>query len=115
MRTDMNPLSNISRTRVLALGGMLLVAACGGGSEPGAPEPSGGPQPTAADADVPAAERLAAMLPAEVPVRMRRLKLTTGCSWFSTTITRAPLSSVASVNAGKTTSVAGPSAGPVHP
>ena len=68
MRTDMNSHSRYSTVRgALALGGLLFAAACGGGSEPAEPAPTG-PQPTAADADVPAAERLRTLLPAADPV-----------------------------------------------
>ena len=69
MRTHMNRTQISRRMRgLLALGGFALVAACGGGAEPDTPAPSAEPQPTAADADVPAAERLLAMLPPAGPV-----------------------------------------------
>ena len=64
----MNSHSMISRMRgALALGGLLLVAACSGGAEPADPTPApGGPQPTAQD--LPAAERLSSVLPPAGPV-----------------------------------------------
>ena len=60
----MNP-SHFRMRGLLALGGVLFVAACSGGSEPAEPAPAPAvPQPTAADADLPASERLRALLPA---------------------------------------------------
>ena len=69
MKTTMISRELISRVRAaLVLAALGLAAACGRSAEPAGPRPTDVPEPTAADADVPAAERLSAILPAAGPV-----------------------------------------------